>query len=283
MTDRLDHLDHLDRLDRVTHFRRHTRANRHALGWFSVVAAAAALAALSISCAAHAAEPAAPEGLMLRPGSWTQDAGGYVLPAALAGSPGQWPTGGWYRVTHKASSLQVQAVPAPVRGLPPFLHDIAVQVADPDAPVAARGESEAEAVDTRYLRIPGARMAEGRLPVVAFPRGVLVPRPDHPYQLALGAAPFTLTVQDGLRSRAGVAYGQGAVYTVQMGEHTMRWHLQGGSGWDTRVLAAADLDSDGKPDFIVQSGGEEVLLLSSRAQPGRNAPAAVLAVQSHGC
>ncbi|MEO7547491.1 MAG: hypothetical protein ABIT82_03650 [Ramlibacter sp.] len=269
--------------NRLTRFQQHTRANRHALGWFGVVAAVAALAALSISCAAQAAEPTATEGLMLRPGDWTQDAGGYVLPASLASSPDQWPASGWYRVTHKASALQVQTVPAPVRGLPPFLHDIAVQVADLDAPVVARGESEAEAVDTRYLRIPGARIAEGRLAVVAFPRGVLTPRIDHPYQLVLGETRFSLTVQNGLRSKAGVAYGQGAVYTVQVGEQTIRWHLDGGSGWDTRVLAAADLDSDGQPDFIVQIGDQEVLLLSSRAQPGRNVPAAVLAVQSHGC
>ena len=269
--------------DRLARFQQHTRANRHALGWFSVVAAAAALAALSISCAAHAGEPVPAEGLMLRPGNWAQDAGGYVLPAALTSSPDRWPTSGWVRVTHKATALQVQAVAAPARGLPPFLHDIAVQVADPDAPATTRGEAEAEAVDTRYLRIPGARIAEGRLPVVVFPRGTLTPRVDHPYQLVLGDTPFTLTVQNGLRNKAGVAYGQGAVYTVQMGEHTMRWHLDNGSGWDTRVLAAADLDSDGKPDFIVQSGDQEMLLLSSRAQPGRNAPAAVLVVQSHGC
>lgn len=269
--------------NRLERFQQDTRANRHALGWFSIVAAAAALAALSISCAAEAAEPAPAEGLMLRPGNWTQDGGSYLLPAGLTTSPDRWPTSGWVRVTHKAGALQVQAVPAPARGLPPFLHEIAVQVADPDAPLAARGESEAEAVDTRYLRIPGARMAEGRLPTVAFPRGTLTPRVDHPYPLVLGETQFTLTVQNGLRNKAGVAYGQGAVYTVQMGEHTMRWHLDSGYGWETRVLAAADLDSDGLPDFIVQAGDEEMLLLSSRTQPGRNAPAAVLAVQSHGC
>ena len=47
---------------------------------------------------------------------------------------------------------------------------------------------------------------------------------------------------------------------------------------DAAVIGpVTDADSDGKPDFIVQAGGQEVLLLSSQARPGLTPPAAVLA------
>ncbi|MBI2772490.1 MAG: hypothetical protein HYX47_22915 [Burkholderiales bacterium] len=254
-------------------------ATRHTLGWFGVAAAFTVLAAVSI-CAR--AESPAQDGLMLRPGQWTQDDGSYVLPAALDSNPRNWPVDGWYRVTNKGAVLQVSAVATPERGLPAFLQEIAMQQVNPDA-VSGRGEMEAEAVDTRYIRVPGARIAEGRVPAVTFLRGALVPRLDHAYELSLDGKPFTLTVQNGLRNKAGVAYGDGALYTVRSGDETYSYHLQGGAGYETRILAAADLDSDGKPDFIVQIGDQEVLLLSSQAKPGRNAPAAVLAMQMGGC
>ena len=233
------------RLDR---FHQHRATTRHALGWFGIAAAGAVLAAFTLTCSAQS-DPQA--GLMLRP-----DVTG------MNGNPANWPVGNWYRVTSKAQALQVRPVAAPL---------------------SAQGEEEAEAVDTRYIRVPGARIAEGLLPMVAFPRGVLTPRIDHAYALTLDGTPFTLTVSNGLRNKAGVPYGDGAVYTVRIGDDSYSYHLAGGPGWDSTVLAAADLDGDGKPDFIVQIGGQEVLLLSSQTQAGLNPPAAVLALQTDGC
>jgi hypothetical protein len=252
---------------------------RHVLGRFGI---ATAIAVLTAVCINARAESPIQDGLMLRPGQWTPDEGGYVLPAALDGNPREWPIYDWYRVINKGNTLQVEAVAPPERGLPDFLREIAMQMIDPDA-VSKRGESEAEAVDTRYIRVPGAHLKEGRLLAVSFPRGTLTPRLDHAYEFTLDDKPFALTVQNGLRNSAGVAYGEGALYTVRSGDETYSYYLQGGAGWETRILAAADLDGDGKPDFIVQIGEQEALLLSSQAKLGRSAPAAVLAMHIGGC
>jgi hypothetical protein len=219
------------RLDR---FQQHLNSTRSFLEWLAVAAASVLLAAFTVTCSAQNDAT----GLMLRPG---------FEPVVDAASL---PADGWYRVTSKASGLQVQAVAAPV---------------------SVPGEEEAEAIDTRYIRVPGARIAEGRLPTVAFADGVFTPRMDRAYQLALGDRHFTLTV------------GSGGVFTVQMGEDSYSFHVDGGLEGDSTILAAADIDSDGKPDFLLQVGGQEVLLLSSRTQPGLNPPAAVLALQADGC
>lgn len=86
------------------------------------------------------------EALMVRPGGWSQDAGGYVLPAALQSEPTHWPTDGWYRVTHKVGQLDVRAVPAPREELPSFLRDIALQINDPSGQHHPSGELEAEVI-----------------------------------------------------------------------------------------------------------------------------------------
>ncbi|HSV50653.1 MAG TPA: hypothetical protein VLJ57_00950 [Burkholderiaceae bacterium] len=249
----------------------------HALGWFAVVAAGSLLAAASC-----AAEPRSEEGLLLRPGEWRQDVGSYLLPAGLQGQPQHWPLDGWYRVTHKTGLLDVRAVKKPAQGLPGFLHDIAVQVTDPS--VQDMVADAAEAIDTQYIRVPGARLTEGHVPTVRFSNTALRPRLGHPYALQLGDTSFTLTVHNGLRSKAGVAYGQGAQYVVTYGGATYTY-LLGEFGWDSIVQAVADLDGDGKPDFIVHVGGsnrsDEFLLLSTRARPGLNQPTATLSAQ--GC
>jgi hypothetical protein len=233
---------------RIEKLNQRRAATRHLLGWFGVTVARIALAGFSVTCSAQ--QGGVDTGLMLRPG----------LEMEVAVDPASLPADGWYRVTQKDGALQVLAV---------------------GTPAPASGEAEAEEIDTRYIRVPGARIAEGRLPTVAFSRGVLTPRIDHAYSLTLDGTPFTLTVQDGLRNKDGVAYGHGAVYTVRAGDDSYSFHLEGGSAWDSVVLAVADLDSDGQPDFIVSIGNEEVLLLSSRTRPGLNPPAAVLAFQ--GC
>ncbi|MGE3348590.1 MAG: FG-GAP repeat protein [Ramlibacter sp.] len=261
---------------------------RHLIGWLGVVAASSVLVGLILT-PAHAVRAASlpgAQGLMLRPGEWRQQAGSYLLPTALRIAPEHWPTDGWVRVTHKPGHLDVRAVAAPPQGLPDFLLSIALQLEDPQGQDGLAGypEAEAEAVDTRYLRVPGTRLLPGRRPTVAFPQGVLRPRLDHAYALRLGDTPFTLTVHDGLRNRAGVPYGEGAQYVVRHGGQTYTW-LLGQSGRDSVVEAVADLDGDGKPDFIVRVGGrngdDEYLLLSSHARPGANVPTAELG--SQGC
>jgi hypothetical protein len=268
---------------RIAKLRERIEAKRALLRWFGVMAAGTVFAAIAVTGKAHAQDLDSQAGLMLRPGNWSQDNGSYLLPAALDANPRNWPTSGWYRVTAKTDALQVQPVAAPERGMPDFLREIAVQVIDPAAPATPRGEVEAEAIDTRYIRLPGVQLAQGRVPTVAFSRGVLTPKLDHAYELKLGDAPFTLTVQNGLRNKAGVAYGDGAVYTVTMGGESYSFHVQGGNGWETTIEFAADLDGDHKPDFIVRVGDQETLLMSSRAKPGLNPPAAALAVLSEGC
>lgn len=219
---------------RLARFHQRARTTRHLLEWLGVATASVLLAAFTVTCSAQSD----PTGLMLRPGIEAE-----VDASSLAAD-------GWYRVTNKDRVLQVQAVAAPV---------------------SVPGEEEAEAIDTRYIRVPGARIAEGRLPAVDLADGVLTPQVDHAYELALGGTPFTLTV------------GDGGIYTVRINDDSYSFHVDGDVGGDSRVLAAADIDSDGKPDFIVQIGDREVLLLSSRTQPGLNPPAAVLALRADGC
>src|SRR6218665_3634502 len=82
------------------------------LTWFGLAAAGTVIAAIAFANNAQA-QTAQEEGVMLRPGSWTQDSGSYLLPQTLDANPRNWPTVGWYRVTNKDSSLQVQAVTPP--------------------------------------------------------------------------------------------------------------------------------------------------------------------------
>jgi FG-GAP repeat len=112
----------------------------------------------------------------------------------------------------------------------------------------------------------------------------LQPELDYRYQLTLGATPFAMKVQNGLRSKSGAAYGDGALYTIEYGGQRFEY-LLGGFGWGSSVSAIADLDGDGKPDFIISvdgsNSGSEYVLLSSLAKPGRNVPTASL--YSQGC
>lgn len=222
---------------RIDRFTQQRTATRNLLEWLGV-AAVSTLAALALTCNVQAAEPDAPHiGQMLRPS---------VELADIA----ELPADGWYRVTDKVGALLVQAVAAPV---------------------SVPGEEEAEAIDTRYIRVPGARIAEGRLPAISDAGGVLAPGQGDCYQFELDGVPFALTVRNGL------------VYTVRMDEEFYSFHLEGGMSSDSQVLTVVDLDSDGKPDFIVRVGDREMLLLSSLANPGLNPPAAVLALHADGC
>ena len=217
---------------RLDRFQQHRTSTRDFLEWLGVAAASIVLAAFTVTSSAGDV----PVGQMLRPV-------GEAIDIA------QLPTDGWYRVTDKGGALQVLAVAAPV---------------------SAPGEEEAEEIDTRYIRVPGARIAEGRLPTAADTGIVLAPGLNRAFNFELAGTPFTLTVRNGL------------VYTVATGEDSYSFYVDGGMSEEGEVLAVADIDSDGKPDFILRVGDRELLLLSSFANPGLNPPAAVL-VMHDGC
>ena len=105
---------------------------------------------------------------------------------------------------------------------------------------------------------------------------------DHRYTLNFLDQPFAMTVRNGFKTRDGRAYGQGAQYTIEYGGQRYEYSL-GAQGWDSRILAVADIDGDGRPDFHIATGdGMEFILLSSQAKPGRNQPTASLA-STGGC
>lgn len=63
-------------------------------------------------------------------------------------------------------------------------------------------------------------------------------------------------------------------YEIGYGGHSYSY-VVGPAGASTSVRAVADLDGDGRPDFLVDVNGlATYLLLSSKAQPGLNLPTA---------
>ena len=227
----------------------------------------------------------APEpGLLLREGNWAGDAGAYLVPRSLASLPtARWPVDGWYRLRLEARTVVVSAVAAgPAHSGPEFLAAIAAQVA------AARGggtilETSSSPRSDLYLRVEGTALAERAAPAYVFRNGTTALRPelDRRYQLQLGDKPFAFTVHNGARTATGTPYG-GAHYVIEV-DGEAREYLLGEFGWDSTIEAIADLDGDGKPDFIVRVAGNnsdyEAVLLSSRAKPGRNpATASLVAV-----
>ncbi len=107
---------------------------------------------------------------------------------------------------------------------------------------------------------------------------------DNRYALKLGEQEFAFTVRNGFRTKSGAPYGDGAQVTVEYDGQQYAYSL-GEFGWDSTIVAIADLDGDGKPDFIFRVGGTnsetEAVLLSSKAKPGKNPATASLS--SFGC
>jgi hypothetical protein len=129
-----------------------------------------------------------------------------------------------------------------------------------------------------YVNLPQAALREGAVTEVALRRRALIPVNGRTYSLTQGSAPFSLTVNNGFKGRAG------AHYLIERDGERYEYLLDG-FGWDSEIQLAGDIDRDGRPDFIVYVNGNNAgtwyVLLSSEAKPGMNNPAASLTV--HGC
>lgn len=173
------------------------------------------------------------EGYMLAAQDWRSE---------VAGAPStQWPVDAWYRLTPSGRSIEVRAI-AP---------------SEPD---------DVEPEGAIYVRVPGARLAEGMRPTYRFSNAVLRPKVGHEYELLLGRTRFAFAVQSGEK---------GTQYAITYGGVTHSYML-GLPAAATRIHAIADLDGDAMPDFLVEVGDDTFLLLSTKAQPGENPPSALL-------
>jgi hypothetical protein len=113
--------------------------------------------------------------------------------------------------------------------------------------------------DALFFRLKGARLKTGMRPSQG--RLEILHRANAPTP----AGRFSLQVAEVDASvRYEIAYA-GHSYTYVMGP----------AGSSTSVRAVADIDGDGRPDFLVDVEGQATyLLLSSQAQPGLNLPTA---------
>lgn len=166
----------------------------------------------------------------------------------VAGAPaGHWPTDGWYRVALGEKAVSVRAV--------------------------AVGKPGADDEDAWYVRIPGTALKAGARPLYRMTPAVAQPRIGREYQMMLGRTPFAFTVD---------ASDGALAYTVRYEGGEAIWRI-GLPDTPTTIVAIADLDGDGRPDFVVDAGEQTFLLLSSTAKPGVNAPAAELWAAHGGC
>ncbi len=241
---------------------------------FATAVLVAAVLALAVG-AARAAPPAEP-GTLLREGVWGNGVGQYEVPATLATlAPAAWPHDGWVRLSIDKAGVHSERVAVERGEVPAFLESIIAQLGTeaPDVMV--------EVPDRIFLRVPGVQLREGTLAAYRFRNGTthLTPELDFRYELELDGRAFAFTVQNGRRTASGASYGSGALYTIEYDGERYEY-LLGEFGWDSYVEAIADLDGDGKPDFIVRvagnNSGYEAVLLSSKARPGRNVPTASL-------
>ena len=225
-------------------------------------------------------------GVMLRAGNWDGDIGTYTVPLPFAKlKPTKWPNDRWHRLAIASDRVVVTEIATPGRQRPRFLELIAAQIVAGESATSAgapaTGAATAPTENVLYLRFPGTRLRTGEIPLYRFKNGTsnLAPKLDFRYELSLGDQPFAFTVRNGLKSRNGATYGEGAQYAVEYDGKAYEYSLQE-YGWDSRVNAIADFDGDGKPDFLISVGGNnsshEYLLLSSLARPGRNPPSASL-------
>lgn len=237
--------------------------------------------------AAHLGEP----GVMLREGTWDGGVGSYSVPEVFGRiKSAEWPTDGWTRLSIHPDRIDIEPVLLPKRQTPPFLKRIAAQLERmPTESVSPQSVAQVPAGDTPnqiFLRVRTESLPKASVVPYRFRNGTssLRPKLDFRYELMFAGRPFSVTVQNGLRGKDGAAYGDGAQYTIEYDNHKYEYSL-GEFGWDSSITAIADLDGDGKPDFIISVGGNnsgfEAILLSSTARPGKNLPTASL--RSTGC
>lgn len=152
---------------------------------------------------------------------------------------GDWPGDGWFRLQPRGGSVDVRAVRP--------------GAADP-------GASEA-----LYVRLPGTALQQGERAAYAAAEVLARPRLETDYELTLGATRFQLRVESGAK---------GMQYAIGYGGRTYTYLLGPFDATRTGVRAVADLDGDSYPDFLVDVDQLTYLLLSTRALPGYNRPAA---------
>jgi hypothetical protein len=158
----------------------------------------------------------------------------------VTASTGPWPQQGWFRMVPVDRAVEVRAV----------------KPTDPVGAVAA---------DALYFREPGVALKEGRRPGYRYPEVLQQPRMGVQHELSLAGTRFSLLA----------AYvPQGIEYTIAYGGASYSYVLGGAGADHTVVRAIADLDGDRQPDFVIDVDDGVYLLLSTKAQPGPNAPAA---------
>ncbi|CAN5283187.1 hypothetical protein BH11PSE11_BH11PSE11_07630 [soil metagenome] len=243
---------------------------------------------LAAATSAFGAAPLHEPGAMVREGTWADGAGMYYVPEALEKlTPSKWPLEGWSRLSIESNHIRSEPVLVPKGKMPAFLNSIVRQREAMQSDSTSNSVSPSEVTATEnatrefYLRVPGTRLRSGAIPVHVFRNGTPALRPqlDYRYALKLNSQAFAFTVRNGLRGKHGEAYGEGAQYTIEYDGKTYLYSL-GQFGWDSTIAAIADMDGDGKPDFVIYVGGNnsgyEAVLLSSKAKPGRNVATASL-------
>jgi hypothetical protein len=154
---------------------------------------------------------------------------------------GDWPKEGWYRIVPRERGVDVQRTSPADRTL-----------------VAA---------DALFLRLPGAALKTGARPGYRYPTVLAQPQMGRDYELSLAATRFSVRVDESVK---------GMAYTIGYGGQTYNYVLGPFDALTTSVRFVADLDGDRQPDFLVDVDDASYLLLSTRAKPGANLPAAQL-------
>ena len=179
---------------------------------------------------------------------------GYMLDAqgwqeeVASAAQGEWPREGWYRLV----ALE---------------HGVEVRRTTP----ADRTQAPADAL---FLHLPGAPLKQGVRPGYRYPTVLAQPKMGRDYELALGGTRFSVRVEESAK---------GMAYTIGYGGQAYNYVLGPFDATTTSVRFVADLDGDGQPDFLVDVDDASYLLLSTRAVPGANLPAAEMFASEGGC